>query len=89
MKEPVEEVKSIRKTSEGSEGIEELRGKLRDLEITNRVKDHFIERLEKDREAFGETRQRYVAGFGHGRSQLLISQCSENPYHYSEEACHS
>ena len=32
--------------------IEELRGKLRDLETTNRVKDHFIERLAKDREAF-------------------------------------
>jgi hypothetical protein len=60
-KEPVEEVKSIPKASERPEGIEELRGKLRDLEITNRVKDHFIERLEKDRAAFDEERQRYVS----------------------------
>jgi hypothetical protein len=60
-KQPLQEVKSIPKGSEGSEGIEELRGKLRDLEITNRVKDHFIERLEKDRDVFDEERQRYVS----------------------------
>jgi hypothetical protein len=56
---PAEEVKSIPKTSEGSKGIEELRVKLRDLEIASRVKDHFIE--QKDREAFDEERQRYVS----------------------------
>ena len=38
-----------------------MRWKLRDLEINNRVKDQVIERLEKDREAFNEERQRYVA----------------------------
>jgi hypothetical protein len=34
--------------------------KLRDLEITNRVKDKHIEMLEKERERFNEERQQYV-----------------------------
>jgi len=34
--------------------------KIRDLEITNRVKDHYIERLEKQIDAFDRERQHYV-----------------------------
>jgi predicted RNase H-like nuclease (RuvC/YqgF family) len=59
--EPVEERKSSRKVSEGSEEIEELQGKVRNLEIANRVKDQVIEKYEKDLEGFDKERQGYVS----------------------------
>ena len=39
---------------------EASRLKLRDLEITNRAKDYFIEELKKERNSFNEDRERYV-----------------------------
>jgi len=41
------------KPDEGDE-VNELQGKIRDLEITNRAKDYFIGRLEKERNIFFE-----------------------------------
>jgi hypothetical protein len=38
----------------------ELEFTVRDLEITNRMKDRYIERLEADRERFDAERQRYI-----------------------------
>jgi hypothetical protein len=34
--------------------------KVRDLEITNRAKDYFIEQLQKERDSFNDERQKYV-----------------------------
>jgi predicted RNase H-like nuclease (RuvC/YqgF family) len=55
---------SVRKDAERSEPvfphntesreIEELENKIQDLEITNRAKDYFIGRLEKERDGFFE-----------------------------------
>ena len=47
-------------SEEEAEDTETLHLRLRDLEITNRVKDQFIGRLEKDRENFAAERERYV-----------------------------
>ena len=46
--------------SEDMEAVEALRAKLRDSEITNRVKDQFIGMLEKDREKLAAERENYV-----------------------------
>ena len=46
--------------AEESDAIEALRVKVRDLEITNRVKDQFIDILEKDREKLANERENYV-----------------------------
>jgi len=40
--------------------LKSLRMQMRDLEITNRTKDYIIERLEKDRDFYGEERQHYI-----------------------------
>lgn len=42
------------------DALETLRVKVRDLEITNRVKDQFIGMLEKDREKLASERENYV-----------------------------
>jgi len=44
----------------GSVEIKALEQEILDLKITNRGKDYFIEQLQKEREVFGEERQRYV-----------------------------
>ncbi len=46
--------------SEDSEEAKALELKLRDLEITNRAKDYFIEQLQKERDSFNGERQGYV-----------------------------
>ena len=46
--------------AEDTEAVEALRAKLRDSEITNRVKDQFIGMLEKDREKLAAERENYV-----------------------------
>ena len=46
--------------AEGREKVEELERKIRDLEITNRVKEQFIGLLEKDREKLSAERENYV-----------------------------
>src|SRR3984957_13442742 len=40
--------------------VTELKKQVRDLEITNRAKDLYIDRLDKERDAFGMERQGYV-----------------------------
>jgi len=62
-----------------SEPPRELELKLRDLEITNRVKDKHIEMLEKERDRFADERQNYIERListsrevGEMRSQLAL-----------------
>lgn len=61
---PIEDVpKSAERSSrraEDTEGADALQAKIRDLEITNRVKDQFIGMLEKDREKLLGERENYV-----------------------------
>jgi len=40
--------------------VEELQKQIRDLEITNRVKDMFVVQLQKDREHFELERKDYI-----------------------------
>lgn len=42
------------------EDIEELNKQIFDLKIANRAKDHFIEQLKTEREAFNDERKKYV-----------------------------
>lgn len=44
-----------------SDQVRELEHKVKDLEINNRVKDRYIEKLKEDSEGFAMERQRYVA----------------------------
>jgi len=60
MRQPAETSSSATAGNGGSEQQRELELKLRDLEITNRVKDKHIEILQKEREQFAEERQNYV-----------------------------
>jgi len=45
---------------QGNDSVTELKKQIVDLQITNRVKDHFIEQLKKDREGFTAERREYV-----------------------------
>ena len=47
-------------SSENAKRIEELEKEVVDLKITNRAKDYFIERLEKDRENFAVERHGFI-----------------------------
>ena len=65
--------------SEDSEEAKSLERKLRDLEITNRAKDYFIDQLKTERAEFQQERQQYVdrlvstsREIGELRSQLLV-----------------
>ncbi len=49
-----------RETVEDIERMKELEKAVRDLEITNRAKDYFIDRLEADRERFAAERERWM-----------------------------
>jgi hypothetical protein len=55
----VEEVIGASEVGNG-EGIRDLRRKITDLEITNRVKEQFVEMLQKDRERIVGEREGYV-----------------------------
>ena len=80
--------------------MESLRLKLRDLEITNRAKDYFIDQLKAERESFQTERQSYVERLisasreiGQLNSQLLLSESTSadktvlpNALHVSEHA---
>ncbi|MEO7932806.1 MAG: hypothetical protein ABIT76_06585 [Chthoniobacterales bacterium] len=46
--------------AERNEDSDSLEYKLRDLEISNRAKDYFIEQLQKERDTFNDERQQYV-----------------------------
>jgi len=47
-------------SEDDSEEVEELQKQIRDLEITNRVKDMFVAQLQKDREHFELERKDYI-----------------------------
>ncbi len=73
--------------AERNEDAATLEYKLRDLEISNRAKDYFIEQLQRERDTFNDERQQYVEkliGFsrkvGELETQLvqLDSPSSEN-----------
>jgi len=49
-----------RETFADAQSVRELEGKVRDLEITNRAKDYFIEQLKADREHFAEEHERLM-----------------------------
>src|SRR5262249_48608532 len=49
-----------RETFVEAQSVRELEGKVRDLDITNRAKDFFIEQLQADRERFAQERERLM-----------------------------
>jgi hypothetical protein len=90
---PSEPVGNVPKASERGEAtartseptdteIKSMEHEIRDLQITNRAKDMFIERLEKEREAFATERQGYVEklmSFNHrvGELETKLLQLAE------------
>ncbi len=79
--EPSEPVGSIPKDAEAQDDsgeTKELEIKIRDLEITNRAKDHFIEQLQKERNGFFDQLLTASRKMGELETKLLQLE-SKNP----------
>lgn len=76
--------KTGRSSEPANDDIKSMEYEIRDLQITNKAKDMFIERLEKEREAFAIERQGYVEklmSFNHrvGELETQLLQLAEPP----------